>query len=60
MPVNAEPVMYVEDPKGKENIVTQDGRAVKGTLYGPINLLRVGYISHFSTCPNASEHRRRT
>lgn len=58
MPVNAEPVMYVEDPKGDKTIITREGEIVKGSLYGPIDDLEIGYISHFATCPNADQHRR--
>lgn len=46
---------------GNEVIVTESGEVIKGrfaSLDDGAN--RSGYISHFATCPNANQHRKRT
>ena len=58
MPVDAEPVMYVKDPKGDRTIVTREGEVVKGRFDGLIDDLEIGYTSHFATCKYAAEHRK--
>ena len=46
--------------KGKEVLVTEDGGIIHGTFSDfEHGANATGYISHFSTCPNASGHRRR-
>lgn len=66
MPCDAEAVEYQENRKGKSQIVTEDGKVVRGDLVknAPDTLLPkvvdgTGYISHFATCPYANEHRRK-
>lgn len=59
MPVNAQKRYIVKDG-GNEVLVTEGGELIKGTfatLEDGAN--GEGYISHFSTCPNAGRHRRR-
>ena len=60
MPCNAELVMYWEKRGGKEKIVTPNGEVISCELAGELNSATgLGYISHFSTCPNANQHRKR-
>ena len=59
MPVDAEK-MYFYAGDGKELFVTENGAVIHGRrvdLYD--GAARVGYISHFATCPNADQRRRR-
>lgn len=65
MPCNADPVEYQDNRKGKDVIVTEDGKVVRGTVIDkarPSALVPIvdgtGYISHFATCPFADQHRR--
>ncbi len=64
MPCNAETVKYQENYKGKDVIVLSDGKVIKATVVNPNGggLAPIvdgeGYISHFATCPHASEARR--
>lgn len=60
MPVNPQMHYYRADPSGGEKIVTQYGDVVTGfTGVEPSQADGVGYISHFATCPNAGNFRRR-
>lgn len=60
MPCDAAPVTYWAKMGGTEKIVTPNGEVVSCELQGELaNATGVGYISHFSTCPNADKHRRR-
>lgn len=60
MPVNPTLHNYKSDPDGKEKIVTPDGRVVTGTIIEkPQDANKVGYISHFATCRNAKNFRRK-
>ena len=60
MPCNAEQVMYWEKRGGKEKIVTLNGEVISCEFAGELNRATgLGYISHFSTCPNANQHRKR-
>lgn len=66
MPCDAAAVEYQENYKGSATIVTDDGRVLRAnivTAAGNSPLTPVidgkGYISHFATCPYASQHRRR-
>ena len=49
MPCDAEPVAYKEVKGGKEKIVTPNGEVISG----------IGYIPHWSTCPQANSFRER-
>lgn len=68
MPCDAKPISYrpltpfpdVEELCGNGPVMTLvrlDGRIARGT-FDPASD-RIGYTSHFATCPNASQHRRR-
>ena len=57
MPVDAKPVPYRADPGGSLSLVTMNGRVERGVL--DLDSDQAGYVSHFATCPNANEHRRR-
>ena len=58
MPVNAQKRYIIKDG-GNEVLVTESGELIKGTFASLENGANgEGYISHFSTCPNANRHRR--
>lgn len=67
MPVDAAIVNFFLDPKGKELFVMENGAVVHGikALPGEVHYYPgevhyyPGHISHFATCPNADQHRRR-
>lgn len=60
MPCDAKPITYrtlVPGTKGGLTLVTPDGRVASG-VFDP-GSDQVGYTSHFATCPNAAQHRKR-
>lgn len=60
MPVDAKPISYriaVPGATGTQTLVTPDGRTVSCFFDSDSDLK--GYISHFATCLNAGQHRRR-
>ena len=59
MPVDAQEVFFKAG--GKELFVTSSGAVIHGTRdeENPGTNTRIGYISHFATCPNANKHRKR-
>ena len=69
MPVDAKPISYNTIPPIPDSaeqlcgngpvytLVTPDGRVVRGT-FNPASE-KIGYTSHFATCPNANRHRKR-
>lgn len=60
MPVDAAKRTIKKDG-GHEVLVTEDGELIRGTFASlEEGANGVGYISHFSTCPNANQHRRRS
>lgn len=60
MPCNPDQVVYWQNARGSETIVTPNGEVVKASLTGFAGAeTGVGYISHFATCPDAEMHRRR-
>ena len=60
MPVDAAKRTIKKDG-GREVLVTEDGELIRGTFASlEEGANGVGYISHFSTCPNANQHRRRS
>ena len=60
MPCDAEPIPYMETPKGKEKIVTPNGEIISCTFDAkPEEMTGIGYISHWSTCPQASSFRKK-
>lgn len=59
MPCDANPVHFVNRPKGADLIVMNDGFVLRGDVVtDPAEATGCGHISHFSTCPNADEHRK--
>lgn len=45
---------------GNETLVTEDGHIIHGRFASYEEGANAsGYISHFSTCPNANQHRKR-
>lgn len=60
MPVDAEEVYFYADKDGKELFVTDNGVVVRGVQAEPNTIPhpRIGYVSHFATCPNADTHRK--
>lgn len=59
MPCNAVPIRYrLNFASGKLTLVTPDGKIARGDA-DPVSGERVGYQSHFATCPYAAQHRRR-
>lgn len=66
MPCNVPAVDYQENYKGKDTIVTEEGRVLRVSVFKtPLasGLQPVidgkGYVSHFATCPFANKYRRR-
>lgn len=60
IPVNPDPT-YLVDGNGTDIIVTEDGLIANGTIC-PVPVSpghRVGWVSHFATCPMAAGFRRR-
>lgn len=56
MPCDAMPHYFREEDGGGITFVTPDGLVKHGE---PDEFGERGYISHFATCPNADQHRRR-
>lgn len=56
-PVNAEPVRFTFRLGGKDKIVTGNGEILTGEIRDDGE--EVGYVSHFSTCPDADKWRKR-
>ena len=60
MPCDAEPVAYKEIKGGKEKIVTPNGEVISCTFDAkPEEMTGIGYIPHWSTCPQANSFRKR-
>lgn len=66
MPCDVPAVDYQENYKGKDTIVTEEGRVLRVSVFKtPLasGLQPVidgkGYVSHFATCPFANKYRRR-
>ena len=60
MPCDADPVAYREERGGKEKIVTPNGEVISGTFDAkPEEMTGIGYIPHWSTCPQANSFRKR-
>ncbi len=59
MPVDPDQVPYWERRGGQGKIITPNGEVISCDLEGDIQeATGIGYISHFSTCPNADAHRK--
>lgn len=60
MPCDAEPVAYKEVKGGKEKIVTPNGEVISCTFDAkPDDMTGIGYIPHWSTCPQANSFKKR-
>lgn len=60
MPADPERVVYWAKPGAAGRVITPNGEVVSCEFDGDLNSATgVGYISHFSTCPNADKHRRK-
>ena len=59
MPCEIKPISYSTDvpSHGDLTLVTPDGRVVSGN-FDPASD-KIGFVSHFATCPNAGTHRKR-
>lgn len=61
MPCDPGPVLYRELRTGGMKIMTRDGRVLRAQMCNDEDKADgIGYISHFSTCPEAEKFRRRT
>ena len=50
---------YIAKDGGSEVLVTEGGELIRGTFASlGEGANGEGYVSHFSTCPNANQHRR--
>ena len=60
VPVNLQSIYIVPNLEGKTIAVCCNGKVIKGDLAmkGTANAVE-GYTSHFATCPQADQHRRR-
>lgn len=52
-------VPYVEDKNGKSSIVTQRGEIIRCRFVNADEATGFGRVSHWGTCPNAEQHRRK-
>ena len=60
MPCDAEPVLYKAREGAAGKIVTPNGEVLSCDLdVGPDEATGIGYISHFVTCPQAEQFRRK-
>lgn len=62
MPVNPQFMSYRRPKNGekaKEKIVTPEGNVVSAIIANGTETEGYGYISHFATCPGATDHRKR-
>ena len=60
MPCDPDQVFYWQTPGGRQKIVTPNGEVLSAELEGPQDKATgIGFISHFATCPNGSDFRKR-
>lgn len=58
MPCDQEQVMYWEKAKAKGKVVTPNGEVLSCEFSGDLNnATGMGYVSHWSTCPKATDFR---
>ena len=57
MPCDVKPIPYRETFSGGMKLVTPAGDVISGNYDGTSD--NFAYISHFATCPNADQHRRK-
>lgn len=58
MPVDAAAKHYWNDAQGKDSVVLGSGEVIRCSLKGEGEAAGRGFVSHFSTCPNANKHRK--
>ncbi len=59
MPCDIDKIMYWEDKKAKGKIVTSNGMVISSKFDGePEEATGIGYLPHWSTCPNAKEFKK--
>lgn len=59
MPCDSTPVTYWAKPKAAGKVVTPNGEVVSCEFEGDLHTATgIGYISHFSTCPQATKFKR--
>lgn len=60
MPCNPGRVPFWSKPTGSGRVLTISGEVVRCELDGPRSTVSgFGYVSHFSTCPNAGSFRKK-
>lgn len=60
MPVDAKSMYFLPDPSGKNLYVLPDGTTERGwTVSVQGNDTKIGFVSHFATCPEADRFRKR-
>ena len=63
MPVDIKTEQFYPDPVGAKTYIMNDGHTMRGTPAPKdkevLPCVASGNVSHFATCPNASQHRRR-
>lgn len=60
IPCDPREVAYWQCRGGRHRIVTRNGEVVSAELEGmPGTMTGIGYISHFATCPQATNFRKR-
>lgn len=60
MPCDPEPVIYWAKKGASGKVVTPNGEVISCVFEGDINKATgIGYISHFSTCPEAGSFRNK-
>lgn len=57
IPCDAQPIKFNYELGGPDKVVTKNGEVLTGKISESGS--ETGYISHFATCPNANQHRRR-
>ena len=57
MPADEKPITYRADLKGDLVLITPDGRVARAVFDPEAD--KLGYTSHFATCPNANHFRRK-
>lgn len=60
MPCDYDPVMYWQKDKALGKVITPNGEVISCVFDGDMDKATgIGYISHFSTCPQATSFRRK-
>lgn len=60
IPCDPTPVIYWERAKAKGKVVTPNGEVISCDFAGDLKKATgIGYISHWSTCPEANQFRRK-